>query len=591
MAFIGSSESSPRPGDRGAERRRRFLTRALPIAALAALAFVVGVVVAAGPDAAAAERFVDAWVEDDYEAMHAELTPEAQDEYSPERLARAYADAADTATISEISPGDVEEADGAAEVVVDLQTNAFGALRGTLELPLSDDKIAWEPHLVFPGLEPGEALSRLTRVPRRAPILAADGSPLAEGPAAARSVPSTAASNVVGAVGEPTRAQAAELARRGFPPGTLAGNSGLELAYEARLAGQPGGQLLATRAGEEANLRGGRVLAASRPRPGKAVRTTIDPGLQGAAVSALGSLYGGVAVIDARKGSILALAGIAYSAPQPPGSTFKVITATGALDEGIVKLADTFPVESSNSDIGREIANSHDAPCGGTFTESFAKSCNTVFAPLGAELGGPELVGVAERYGFNTPPPIFDPAATAAIDPPPSTIPPDISTSVEVGESAIGQGQVLATPLQLASIAQTIANGGVRMPTPIAKGPALQPAAEPVRVTSQETANTIRDLMIQVVESGTGVAAGLPGIAVAGKTGTAELGPAALEEGQELGPGEDPPQELDAWFTAFAPAAKPSLAIGVMVVNAEGDGGEVAAPIAAQVLSEGLGVD
>ena len=567
-----------------------MLTRALPIAAVAAIAFAGGLVVAAGGDTAAAERFVEAWVEGDYEAMHAELTPEAQEEYAPERLARAYERAAETATIAEVSPGEVEEGDGGAAIVMDLQTNAFGALRGTLELPLADDRVAWEPHLVFPGLEPGEALSRLTRVPRRAPILAADGSPLAEGPAAARSVPSGAATNVVGAVGEPTRAQAAELASHGFSPGTLTGNSGLELAYNARLAGQPGGQLLATSAGEEANLRGGRVLAASQPRPGKAVRTTIDPELQEAAVAALGSLYGGVAVIDARNGSILALAGIAYSAPQPPGSTFKVITTTGALDEAIVELSDTFPVESSNSDIGREIANSHDTPCGGTFTESFANSCNTVFAPLGAELGGPELVEVAERYGFNAPPPIFDPAAAAAIDPPPSTIPTDISTSVEVGESAIGQGQVLATPLQLASVAQTIANGGERMPTPIARGPALQPDAEPVRVTSQETASTIRQLMIEVVESGTGVAAGLPGVTVAGKTGTAELGPAALEEGQKLRRGEEPPQELDAWFTAFAPAAKASLAIGVMVVNSEGDGGEVAAPIAAQVLGAGLGV-
>jgi penicillin-binding protein A len=110
-------------------------------------------------------------------------------------------------------------------------------------------------------------------------------------------------------------------------------------------------------------------------------------------------------------------------------------------------------------------------------------------------------------------------------------------------------------------------------------------------VTPEQTANTIRDLMIGVVENGTGVAASLPGVVVAGKTGTAELGPAALEEGQELGPGEEPPQELDAWFTAFAPAAKPSLAIGVMIVDSTGDGGEVAAPIAAQVLAEGLGVE
>jgi cell division protein FtsI/penicillin-binding protein 2 len=185
---------------------------------------------------------------------------------------------------------------------------------------------------------------------------------------------------------------------------------------------------------------------------------------------------------------------------------------------------------------------------------------------------------------------MFDADAEAAIEPPPSTIPTDLSDSVETGESAIGQGQVLATPLQMASVSQTIANGGLRMPTPIAKDRGLQPDAEPVRVTSKETANTIRDLMIGVVENGTGVAAALPGVTVAGKTGTAELGPSALQEGEKLGPGEEPPQELDAWFTAFAPAAKPSLAIAVMVVDSNGDGGEVAAPIAAEVLSAGLGV-
>jgi penicillin-binding protein A len=95
-----------------------------------------------------------------------------------------------------------------------------------------------------------------------------------------------------------------------------------------------------------------------------------------------------------------------------------------------------------------------------------------------------------------------------------------------------------------------------------------------------------------VVENGTGVAADLPNVQVAGKTGTAELGPKALQPGQDSrdpASGDEPEQELDAWFTAFAPARDPRLAIGVMVVNAEGDGGEIAAPIASQVLSAGLG--
>ena len=340
---------------------------------------------------------------------------------------------------------------------------------------------------------------------------------------------------MVGTVGTPTGAQAEELVRQGFPPGSLTGISGLELAWNERLSGRPGGQLVAASAVEESEFGGGRVLATSEPIPGKAVRTTIDPALQEAAVSALGDLFGGVAVLDARKGDVLAMAGIAYSSPQPPGSTFKVITATAALDAEIVSLADEFPVEVSNSLIGREIANAHDSPCGGTFAETFAHSCNTVFAPLGAELGGEQLVETSELFGFNQTPELFDPEAAAVIDPPPSTIPVDLSESVETGESAIGQGQVLATPLEMATVSQTIANRGVRLPTPIARSDELAPAGRPVKVTSKQTAAIVRDLMIGVVEDGTGIAAALPGVQVAGKTGTAELGPTALSTGDEGG--------------------------------------------------------
>ncbi len=138
----------------------------------------------------------------------------------------------------------------------------------------------------------------------------------------------------------------------------------------------------------------------------------------------------------------------------------------------------------------------------------------------------------------------------------------------------------------MASAAQTISNGGVRLPTPIAKGPELAPDGGPVKVTSPETAATMRQMMIEVVNNGTGVAGALPGIQVAGKTGTAELGPKALEPGQEPpGPGEQPELETDAWFTAFAPATDPKIVVCVMVVNSDGDGGTVAAPIVRQIMA------
>jgi penicillin-binding protein A len=570
-----------------ATRRHRLLTRAAPLVAVAALAFIIGIVVADSPEAPGAQRFLDAWEAGDYAAMHSELTPAAQEEHALNQFERTYVDAASTITIDELEIGEMRIEGDAALAPLEIQSHAFGELGGDLSLPLDEGLVDWSPHLVFPGLADNERLVRRTRAPKRAAILAADRTPLAKGDAGTRSLAS-AASAIVGEVGTPTRAQSNELARQGFPPGSLTGISGLELAWNEQLSGKPGGQLVAVTADEESEVGGGRILASNDPVPGEPVRTTINPDLQSATVAALGDLYGGIAVIDARKGSVLAMSGLAYSAPQPPGSTFKVITTTGALDDGIVSLDDEFPVEVSNSDIGREIANSHDSPCGGTFAESFAQSCNTVFAPLGADLGGERLVETAELYGFNEPPAMFDPVAEAAVEPPPSTIPEEISESVEVGESAIGQGQVLATPLQMASVAQTVANEGVRLPTPVARDPELQPDAEPVEVTSPATAATLRNLMVRVVTEGTGVAAALPDVQVAGKTGTAELGPAALAPGESLAPGEEAAQELDAWFTAFAPAKDPKLAVAVMIVDSTGDGGEVAAPIASEVLAAGL---
>ena len=203
---------------------------------------------------------------------------------------------------------------------------------------------------------------RNAQVPKRAPILARDGTPLAEGPATSRSSPlGAAAQSVAGVVSSPSRQQNRELSRLGFPPGTPTGTSGLELAFNRRLAGRPGGQLVAAAAGG-----GGPVLATSKPVPGTPVHTTIDPALQQAAVAALGGQYGGVAVLDARNGSVLALAGIAFSGPQPPGSTFKLITTTAALEAGVVKLTDQFPIQTSTVVGGREVANAHNEACGGT---------------------------------------------------------------------------------------------------------------------------------------------------------------------------------------------------------------------------------
>jgi len=569
---------------RKAERRRRIITRALPVVLIGVVAFVIGVL--AGATSAAEEtvrRFVDAWARDDFDSMHAELSDDAARRYPLNRFTSLYEQAEDTATLAEVNPGDPETSGDTVIVPVDVRTHAFGDARGSLAVPIADDEIAWEPHLVYPGLDPGERLARRVEVPRRASILARGGVPLAEGPAATRSSPlGAAATNVTGELGMLKADERDELERIGFPPGALAGTSGLESAFNSRLAGRPGGELYAV--GNRPGV-GRRVLATGRPRDGRPLRTTIDPDLQEVAVTALGDQFGGVAVLDAKSGAVRGLAGIAFSSPQPPGSTFKVVTTTAALEAGVVRLKDTFPVETSTVVGGREIANAHDEACGGTFSESFAHSCNTVFAPLGPEIGNQQLVETAERFGFNSPPALYNAEATAIVDPPPSTIPANIGTDLDLAVSAIGQGEVLATPLELATISQTIANGGVRNPTPIVTEPELRPDVEPVKVTSAEIAATVRDLMVGVVSGGTGTAAALPGIEVAGKTGTAELGPApvAPEEGGE------PQQQQDAWFTAFAPADNPQLAVAVLIASTTEDGGTVAAPVAREVLAAGVG--
>ena len=560
---------------------------------LALAAFVAGMLRGASQtDLDGAQAFADGWASHDFRTMYAQLSPASARRYSLEEFTGDYERAENTATVKHVDTGEASEVDSgrgtAASVPVTLTTHAFGEIQRDLVVPLDGSKVAWSPSLVFPGLRSGERLVRHTTVPKRAPILANDGTPLAEGSAAARSSPlGTAASAVAGSVSTPHHKQEAELERLGFPPGYPTGTSGLELAFNTRLAGHPGGELVALPAGAGNATTGGRTLAATDPIPGKPVHTTIDPDLQQAAVAALGATYGGVAVLDADDGSVRAVAGIAFSGPQPPGSTFKLITTTAALEDKVVSVDDQFPIETYTTVDGRQIDNAHQEACGGSFTEAFAESCNSVFAPLGPKVGSKDLVGTAEGYGFNSPPPLYADAAVEAAGIPSSTLPKSIPSDLDLAVTAIGQGEVLATPLEMASVAQTIANGGLREPTSMVTDHSLKSSAKPVRVTSSDITSTLRTLMIGVVTSGTGTAAALPGIQVAGKTGTAELGPVTTTKGSAVGSEE---QRVDAWFTAFAPATDPKLAVAAMVIDADGDGGTVAAPIVRSVMASAFGV-
>ena len=503
-----------------------------------------------------------------------------------QNFVKAYREAEGTATLRSIeagSVGDPASDDGTTVVPVEMtaRTIAFGTYEAPVEVPYDDGGIAWDEHLVFPGLDRGEHLENAIELAPRAPILAADGTPLAEGEAEEREHPiGSAAIDVTGEVGTAEEEDLPALERQGFSPTTPVGVSGLEQAFNARLAGKPGGSLLAV---SESGSGSARVLSKGKPQPGAPVKTTIDADLQQTTVEALGGQSGGVAVLDARTGEVRALAGQAYSAPQPPGSTFKMITTTAALEKGVVSLDDEFEYVSGVNVGGRFIENANGEICGGTFRQAFAESCNADFAPLGPKIGNDMMVETAERFGFNSPPTLYAPKIVHTVEPAESSIPEDVGDDLDLGVSAIGQGEVLATPLEMASVAQTIGNDGVRLPNSIVQTKKLRPDAEPVRVMSKKIADELTELMIGVVTEGTGTAGAIPQAQVAGKTGTAELGPEPGTENQT-----NPPQIKDAWFSAFAPSDKPSLAIGVLLIDAGAAGGEVAAPIASQILAAGV---
>jgi len=569
------------------ERRRRLVTRTLPLAIVAIVAFAVGASMGApgSPEKEAAERFATAWAVDDFATMYRELNPASKAAIDVNEFAAAYREAEQVATLRALesgSPHDPSSREGETVVPVPIgvATVAFGRFEDEIDLPYSDGGIDWDPNLVFPGLRRGEHLESQIELAPRAPILAGDKTPLAEGPAEEREHPlGSSAIDVTGEVGAAGDEDLDKLARKGFAADTPVGISGLERAFNTRLAGRPGGSLLAI----DAAGTGVRVIAQAKPQAGAPVKTTIDPELQEAAVSALAGRAGGIAVLDTRNGDVRALAGQAFSAPQPPGSTFKLVTTVAALEKGVLSLDDEFEIVDGVNVGGRFIYNANGEFCGGTFPEAFAHSCNADFAPLGPKIGNDDLVAAAEDFGFNSPPTLYAPQFVREAELPESTIPTEIGEELDLGVSAIGQGEVLATPLQMASIAQTIANGGVREPTSVVVNRKLRPEAEPERVMSEQLAADMTGLMTGVVTEGTGTLGAIPEAQVAGKTGTAELGPKPGQEEEE-----NPIQIKDAWFAAFAPAEKPRLAIGVLLIEAEAAGGDVAAPAASQVLSAGL---
>ena len=396
------------------------------------------------------------------------------------------------------------------------------------------------------------------------------------------------------------------------------GRSGLEDAFNPYLNGSAPELLPQTLADQ--------ILG--RPKRGASIITTIQPALQRAAAQALGSQPGAVVALDPRTGDVLALVANptydpnllasqnprevrrawaeltndpdkpllsrAYQELYPPGSTFKLVTAAAALQNGYTpESLWPNPPALQLPQTTHVLENFGGEHCLGgapkiTTAQALTVSCNVVFGEIGLALGADSLAAQARAFGF---------AADASSGDVPFDLPfqegvfPDPSYFTDrlpaVALSAIGQDNVAANPLQMALVAAAIANGGVEMAPRLVtevrdpSGRVIRSFApkEYGRPISPRTAAELTQMMVSVVRSGTGTAAQIPGVTVAGKTGTAQHG-----EGQ-------PPH---AWFVSFAPAENPQVVAAVIVLDggslgSEATGGRVAAPIAKAVMQAALG--
>ena len=542
----------------------------MPLAVIAVAAFVVGAIVASSPGRAERRVVMDYardWAHGDYHGMYALLDADSRAHMSQRKFTRDYTDAADTSTLTKLAIVNVGSRHGnTIPIKVLATTRLFGVLHETLEVPVvgsgSTVSVRFSSELLFPGMRPGERLHRQVDLAPRAALLASDGTPLAEGPGRTSPIPDVAG-QIVGTVGSIPADEATSYAAQGYPPDATVGLDGMERIFQKQLAGTPGGSLMS----------GHRILALTPTKPGHNVHTTINPTIERSALTAIAGRYAGMTVMDPRNGRLLAVAGVGFSGLQPPGSTMKIITATGALEAGIVKLGTVFPYAGAAVIDGYTLHNAGGEVCGGTFLNAFAVSCNSVFAPLGAKLGAKRFVDVAERFGFNQSPSIQGAAESQV----PSAS--DIGSALAVGSSAIGQGKVLASTLEMTDVAATIAMGG-RRPLPTLQ--AHQPARF-VHVTSRRIARQVQKLMVAVVEFGTGVSAQIPGVQVAGKTGTAEL----KDTNDPNDPNANSPQNTDSWFVGYAPVGKARVVVGALF-PAQGAGAATAAPAVHAVLEAAL---
>jgi penicillin-binding protein A len=345
---------------------------------------------------------------------------------------------------------------------------------------------------------------------------------------------------------------------------------------------------------------------------------TLNPGGQRAALNALGSRCGAVVALDVSTGKVLVMAssptydpnlveghfdrvtGVRADCKRPdallnrataglyaPGSTFKVLTASAALDTGRFKPTSSF-VDPGYCEVYGKRVNNYDtsSPFGRLDLAAALKySVNSVFCNVGKALGAKVLVDYAKRFGFYSTPPLETPSSERA----PSGLyqgtklfDPKEDTDVDPGRFAFGQERLLVTPLQMAMLSATIANNGVVMRPYVVDRIVAPDGSIVVRTKKQdlgravkpETAQAVAAMMKDAVEGGTGTAARIPGVIVGGKTGTAETGIAGLNT---------------TWFISYAGRTRPQVAIAVVVEQQNSTGGQTAAPVARNVLQALLG--
>lgn len=399
---------------------------------------------------------------------------------------------------------------------------------------------------------------------------------------------------------------------RRYPQGELFGNPvgysyvergrvGVELSHNAELVGERPEFIAILDQLSGAEQRGDELV------------TALDARLQRVATEALGGEAGAVVALEPKTGKVKAMVSTptydpnlipdsygalntdpaaplfnrATQAGYPPGSTMKVVTAAAALDSDEYRPQTIVNGDSPKTISGVPLNNSGQVSYGDIdLTSALTNSVNTAFAVIGERLGSQTMLDYMERFGFNQKPdidyPSFQLAASGVYDGRQLLTSRD---SIDVGRVAIGQERLLVTPLQMAEVAATVGNGGERMCprfwSKVVDSDGRVDELEPVRcakVMDSKTADELNTMMQSVVSEGTGTAAALSGIDVAGKTGTGEV------SGR---PGCSLPNQ--AWFIGFAPADDPKIAVAATVECTSGYGGTVAAPIAAQVMRQALG--